>query len=146
MILLTLCPELAACPSFAEYESTSIAIDIELLRLYAEETCSYTVSGPPDFYNPFLHEVLPMAFSDHLILDAVLALGGMSARVSEESDIIETRALECYGAAMHQLRIALAAFTPGDDSEAVRLFVATMLLCLHEVCYSFLIMGVMTVY
>ncbi|KAL2071014.1 hypothetical protein VTL71DRAFT_14040 [Oculimacula yallundae] len=103
-----------------------------LLRLYMDRVTPLLISLPKDLPNPFLQDVIPLAFSDTLIMNAILNVGGFELDMDASSGEIETKRLKCYGAAINELKVALTEWSTGVRHDPMRLLLATLLLCLHE--------------
>lgn len=113
----------------------SHAMSQRFLQLYIDRTVPALHWTPPGSANPFLQHVIPLVFQDTLIMNAVLAVGGISGALGEEDSKAEAQRLHCYGQAIKELKLALTNWSSGNGPEAVRLLLATILLCLHEVSY-----------
>ena len=106
-----------------------------LLQLYVEYICPRLLSAPPGYPNPFLQDVLPLANSDTLIMNAVLALGGSKLSSSRNRQDDE-RVLECYGEAIRELKLQLTRWVEGsvtEERDCLRVFLTIILLCNFEV-------------
>ncbi|KAK7890837.1 hypothetical protein LTR67_008049 [Exophiala xenobiotica] len=103
-----------------------------LLRLYVDRTSILLLSTPPNPSNPFVRHVIPLAFSDPLIMNVVLAVGGFPWYAGEDNRKVEALRLRYYGDAIRGLKLALTDWSTGRNRDAVRLLLATILLCLHE--------------
>jgi len=79
--------------------------------------------------------MLPLAHSDPLILNVVLALGGSIISSSPSTRQEEEQALQCYGKAINEPNLRLTNWVQrsADDSDCIRLFLTIILLCHLEV-------------
>ncbi|OQU96358.1 Fungal specific transcription factor domain-containing protein [Cladophialophora immunda] len=100
-----------------------------LLGLFVEKTVHQLFGAPPAIPNPFLYDLIPIAFSDSLVMNALLSVGGYPGA---GTDLVEPRRLRCYGKALKELKTATAEWSFGRTRDAVRLLLTSYLLCLHE--------------
>jgi hypothetical protein len=105
----------------------------QLLHFYVEFTCPQLLSMPPEFSEPFLAAVLPWAFSDPLILNALLAAGAFPKALGQEPKGVEAKSLQHYWRAIRELKVALTDWETGYDGDPLRLLLITLLLRQHEV-------------
>ncbi|KAL4971423.1 fungal-specific transcription factor domain-containing protein [Aspergillus desertorum] len=106
-----------------------------LLNLYITKIVPHLLCAPKNFVNPFLHDVVPMAFEDPLIMNAVLALGGSVLGVRPATTKDDERfVLQCYGQAIRDLKLGLTAWSVVSSGrwETLRLFLTVLLLCHYE--------------
>lgn len=129
-------PLFAALPLAGIYGEASQ----RLLQRYIELFSPLFIAAPSGYVNPWIDDVIPMAFSDSMIMNAVLTVGGTCMWNFEEATRAEERcALECYGKVIKQLKLKLTDWAsrsvddPVDNSVVVSVFLTTMLLCQHEV-------------
>jgi len=85
--------------------------------------------------NPFVSYVLPLAHSNDLIMQAVLALSGVHLCFSSSSTEVKTATWTHYALALRNIKNDLSKKLNGDDVDILHLLLATLLLCLVEVCY-----------
>lgn len=104
-----------------------------LLQLYTEKTASLFLSPPEDFCDPFLFDVIPMAFGDPLVMDAVLSMGGFPLTTNERIDSIESQRMHHYGKALKGLKLSLTSWNEKRSEDPLRLLLTTVFLCQYEV-------------
>ncbi|OJZ83022.1 hypothetical protein ASPFODRAFT_35594 [Aspergillus luchuensis CBS 106.47] len=107
-----------------------------LLQTYVDEIVPRILCTPEGFRNPFVQDVLPIAFSDMLVMNAVLAVGGSTRDVGHPvSRAEEKEVLQYYGQAIRELKLELTKWTAGTPGEweAVRLFLTVLLLSHYEI-------------
>ncbi|KAL4769301.1 fungal-specific transcription factor domain-containing protein [Aspergillus nidulans var. acristatus] len=100
-----------------------------------EQIVPYMLCAPKEFANPFIQDVLPMAFSDPLIMNAVMALGGSTLGVHQPIDQeVKISFFKSYGDAINELKHRLAhwAADQSSESEGIRIFLAVLLMCHYE--------------
>ena len=84
--------------------------------------------------SPFLTHVVPLAYANDLTMQSVLALSGAHLTfIRDFDDQIQYATWTHYVAAVRGLREELDIFVPGDDSKALQLLLAAILLCHYEV-------------
>lgn len=108
------------------------------MQTYVDRIAPRFLSIPKGFRNPFVQDVLPMASADTLVMNAVLAVGGSTHDVGRPVGRPEEReVLQHYGQAIRELELGLTKWVAGTPGEwdAVRLFLAVILLGHYEVCY-----------
>ncbi|KAB8217745.1 fungal-specific transcription factor domain-containing protein [Aspergillus novoparasiticus] len=126
----SLIPSISTLPSlFPESESMSVG----LLQLYVEQTTGFILSVPEDFRDPFIYDVIPLAFEDTLVRNAVYCLGGIPLPQQNQNHPLEIRRLHHYAYAVKQLKDALTEWNNGSNKGALRLLLTTTLLCQYEV-------------
>lgn len=106
-----------------------------LLQRYVEQITPHILTISRGTQNPFVKDVLPLAFSDALVMNAVLAVGGSAVTPTEADKAEEERILQCYGEAVGGLKSNLTDWIAGTEekSDSVRLFLTIVLLVLFEV-------------
>lgn len=111
------------------------SISQRLLQRYVEQITPFLLTVPVGSPNPFVGDVLPLAFSDVLVMNAVLAVGGSVVMTIGADKTEEERILQCYGEAIRGLKSKLADWIAGSlgESECVRLFLTIILLAVYEV-------------
>lgn len=91
-----------------------------------------------DSQNPFLHTILPVALSDELLMNSILALSGvhLMQRVPQLDLHVQFLASSSYTRALKQLRIALSDLTRNGSSVdgAWRALLIVLIFYLLEVC------------
>lgn len=111
-----------------------------LLQHYLGATSGLLVAKPP-FSNPFVTLVLPLTFSDDLLMHSVLALSGTHLSFKKGDDLdIQLATHQHYASVLQNLKATLAARTartadtPEEDIErSLRLLLVLMILCYVEV-------------
>lgn len=104
-----------------------------LLELFVQRTAHQILGSPSVLQNPFINELIPVALSDHLIMNALLSVGGYPCITPDGEKFIEGKRLQCYVRALQDVKVATAEWSSGRGRDPVRLLLATHLLCLHEV-------------
>lgn len=106
-----------------------------LLQHYLNATSGLLVAKPL-FNNPFVTLVLPLTFSDELLMHSVLALSGTHLSFKKGDDVdIQLATYKHYALLLQKLRVALTAHHFQDDVEkSLRLLLVLMVLCYVEVC------------
>lgn len=85
--------------------------------------------------NPFLTHMLPMAFSDELILHSLLALGGAHLECKQSSPEISTWVCRYYGRVICRLQDIISQ-KPNEPIEWPRALLALLILYVIGVCQS----------
>ncbi|OBT81378.1 hypothetical protein VE02_10233 [Pseudogymnoascus sp. 03VT05] len=80
--------------------------------------------------NPFLAELIPVAFTHDIVFEAILTLSGIHYAESNNIPVDETTWLH-YGQAIQSLKFKLTSFVSGDDT-GLMLLVTALLLCTIE--------------
>ncbi|KAE9373348.1 hypothetical protein N431DRAFT_373734 [Stipitochalara longipes BDJ] len=104
-----------------------------LFAHYSAETASLLCTRP-DAENPFVSYVLPRAYTDSLIMSAVIALSGVHFCHNNRNYNMQCTTWTYYAQAIRGLKHELAK-THGDRNSVARLLFATILLC-HIECVS----------
>ena len=103
-----------------------------LLEYYFSET-AHRLSIIRGSGSPYLTCVLPLAQSDPMVMDSVLALSGAHlCHTMNESDLRSASSMH-YALALHQLRHELTRVASGEPSDPVRLLLTILLLVYTEV-------------
>lgn len=103
-----------------------------LLEHFLAKTSRLLV-GRDALRNPYLFSVLPMAYSNPLVMHALLAISGIHRLHIQPSVEIEGATYAHYGKAVEELKTRLAAWTTESPRETLHLFHASTLLCTYEV-------------
>lgn len=104
------------------------------LAHFVVETSGYmTIVSPKK--NPLLTHMLPLAFSDELILHSLLALGGAHLQSKQRSPEINTWVCRHYGRVIYQLQDTLSRKS-SESMEWLRALLALLILYLIGVCPS----------
>ncbi|KAJ5376423.1 hypothetical protein N7509_013309 [Penicillium cosmopolitanum] len=98
------------------------------LAYFVAETSRYLTTVSPE-KNPFLTHLLPLAFSDELILHSLLALGGTHLERRQSSPEISTRVCRHYGHVIYMLQEAISQESI-EPLELVRILLAQLILYL----------------
>lgn len=120
---------LVAPPSFFMDPVSSM-----FLAYFASETSRYLTTVEPE-KNPFLTHMLPMAFSDELILHSLLALGGAHLERKNSSPKINACVCRHYGQVIYQLQDIISR-KPSESIDWLRALLALLTLYLIGVCPS----------
>lgn len=105
------------------------------LAHFVAETSRYMTTVSPE-KNPFLTHLLPLAFSNELILHALLALGGAHLERKQSSSEISTWACRHHGHVIYLLKDAISQESIGP-LEWVQILLVQLVLYLIGVCLSF---------
>jgi hypothetical protein len=111
-----------------------------LLEHFVAKT-SHTLVGRDALRNPFLYSVLPVMYSNPLVMHAVLAISGIHMKHYARRVDVERATYAHYGMAVAQLKARLVTWVGSSDEETTFLFHATILLCIYEVRTRSLIAG-----
>ncbi|OQV01306.1 Fungal specific transcription factor domain-containing protein [Cladophialophora immunda] len=118
---------------FSDGASSMSPHSLLLLQHYLEETSTFLVAKPAH-YNPYVTLVMPLAYSDDLLMHAVLALSGtqLSFKKAREYQIhIATR--RHYSKTLRSLADLVAdQSVRADVQRALRIGVASLILCYVE--------------
>lgn len=101
------------------------------LEYYVAETSRYFMSRS-DQQNPYLTELLPFAYSDDLVLDCILALGGTHLELKTGSPNTALWASWHAVRAVRMLRESIYE-APQSPTQSLRVLLALLLLCSLEV-------------
>ena len=108
-----------------------------LLDHYLKDTAN-RLACLQDSQNPFLHTILPVALSDELLMNSILALSGvhLMQRVPQLDLHVQFLASSSYTRALKQLRVALSDLTRNGSSVdgAWRALLIVLIFYLLEVC------------
>lgn len=121
------CLRLTAPPSFFMDSVSSM-----FLAYFAAETSRYLTTVEPE-KNPFLTHMLPLAFSDELILHSLLALGGTNLQRKNKSPEINACVCRHYGQVIHRLQDTISR-KPSESIDWLRALMALLILYLIGVC------------
>ncbi|OQV06318.1 Fungal Zn2-Cys6 binuclear cluster domain-containing protein [Cladophialophora immunda] len=122
-------------PLTASFLSTERALllnssSILLLQHYLEATSTFLVAKPLSS-NPFITLVLPLAYSDDLLMHAVLALSGTHLSYKKRDDLkIQLATRQHYSLLLRNLRSLFADESSHDDvRRTLRLLLVLVVLC-----------------
>lgn len=122
-----------------------------LYQQYLDVTAEMLTRGPCLDGNPFIHYLLPLAATDSLVLDCILAIGGAHLTVNDTTSTIQrARALEVetrghYATVLSGLQKLLSYQTgqivlPIDEQTGpptpIRILLILLLLCVYDVRLS----------
>lgn len=105
-----------------------------LLQHYLEETSAFLVAKPAQF-NPYVTIVVPLAYSDDLLMHAVLALSGTQLSFRKARDYhIHLATRRHYSEALRMLDTIVAQQSVCEDVQrALRIALVSLILCYVEV-------------
>jgi hypothetical protein len=103
-----------------------------LLEHFVAKT-SHILVGRDALRNPWLYSILPMAYSNPLVMHAVLAISGVHMMHCKPHGDLEQATYAHYGYAITQLKGRLATWRGGSQQETLHLFLAAVLLITYEV-------------
>lgn len=126
-------PDYTILPSLPSEMAKLDTTSRRLLELFVRRTALQILGIPSAVRNPFLCDLVPIALSDRLVMNALLAVGGYPLLQVGEEEVIEKKRLQCYVDALRDLKTATAEWSLGRSRDPVRLLLATHLLCVHEV-------------
>ncbi len=95
-----------------------------------------TIRGPE---NPFITCVIPLARTDSMIMDCVLAISGAHLGCAASGPDIQLASSTHYALALRQFKHTLTKTVSGKDLKPVNLLLTALMLCHVEVCTVFLI-------
>ncbi|KFZ14407.1 hypothetical protein V502_06092 [Pseudogymnoascus sp. VKM F-4520 (FW-2644)] len=102
-----------------------------LLQFYAERIAPLLLAAPHVSLNPFVCDVLPLAFSHQIAMNAILATGAFSLD-SEDTEAV-TKSLHYYGQTVADLKSALVGCDVASFEGTLLLLLVTTLCSLHEI-------------
>lgn len=103
-----------------------------LLSHFVHKTAAQLVAtGPQD--NPLLSRILPWAYSETMIMDAIMALGGAHVSHKTGNQALRHATINHYLSAMRKLKYALTKWDHGAPQSTLRLLTIAILLCQYEV-------------
>lgn len=106
-----------------------------ILNYYIRESCRHLTgkSSCPQFKNPFIWDVIPVAHADEMVMDAVLAIGAVHLAHTLGDREIKKEALSHYGRVLHKMKLRIAHCCVSYEEDAERMLLITVLLCIYEV-------------
>ena len=110
------------------------SVSSRFLAHFVAETSRYMTLVTPE-KNPILTHMLPLAFSDELILHSLLALGGAHLQSKQGSPEINTWVCQHYGRVIYKLRDIISQEL-SKPIEWLRALLALLILYLIGVCPS----------
>lgn len=105
----------------------------ELLGYYLSRTANSMGNGSTEV-NPFVAKLIPLAFSDPLVLQLILAQSAAHRQASEERLPTDEVAQRYYTDSLRMFRAVVGDFVSGKDGNTLVLTVGSLILCLTEVC------------
>jgi len=106
-----------------------------LFNYYVSQTAHQIVAAPVH-NNPFLNIVLPIAFSDHVVMNSVLAIAGAHLRFDETLDQeTVTATWSHHSLVLHDLQLELSRSQLDQENETLRLLLVILLLCMVEASF-----------
>jgi hypothetical protein len=103
-----------------------------LLEHFISKT-SHILVGRDALRNPWLYSILPMAYSNPLVMHAVLAISGVHMMHRKPDVTVKQATYAHYGHAVQQFTGQLATWVGGSQKETLHLFLAAVLLIMYEV-------------
>lgn len=88
--------------------------------------------------NPFLTQLIPIAFSSHIIMHLLMAQSAVHRSI-KEPDFPNTRACSRYSKSIEIYRSSISQYVNGRQSGLLQLGVGALILCFTEVSCCFLI-------
>lgn len=108
----------------------------ELLSYYLSRTANSMGNGSTEV-NPFVAKLIPLAFSDPLVLQLILAQSAAHRQASEERLPTDEVAQRYYTDSLRMFRAVVGDFVSGKDGNTLVLTVGSLILCLTEVGHSY---------
>lgn len=104
-----------------------------LLSHYLSETAPMLATAPVE-KNPFITHVVPLAYTDDLLMHSVLALGGTHLAFKKDSDVqIQIATWQHYSAVVSGLRCELLRLSSDNFRKTWSLLLVLLLVCHYEV-------------
>lgn len=104
-----------------------------LLSHYVSETSSLLSSLPPGGNNSFLTVLMPLCYSDELLMHSLLAISGSHMRFKNTGIEVYAAMYQHYLIAIKFLRGYICDLTTADTSRTIRVLLALMMLSFFEV-------------
>ncbi|KAF2163488.1 hypothetical protein M409DRAFT_68426 [Zasmidium cellare ATCC 36951] len=101
-----------------------------LLSFYLARTATSMSNGSTD-HNPFVVEIIPLAFGNGLILQAILTQSAAHRTVDDRSQGLEI-AHRHYSRSLRLLHQALSSFTGVDETQNIGMAMAALIMCFTE--------------
>lgn len=115
-------------PLLPRLEPTSTS----LLSHYLSRTANSMGNGSTDS-NPFIVQLIPLAFSSELLLYLLLTQSAEHLAISEQ-DMPKSTLRMYYGRSIQLFREGLNNYLAGKEDDALILTIGTLVMCLTEVC------------
>lgn len=127
-------PEIIMGPSLSAALCSGATIqDTELLSYYLSRTANSMGNGSTDV-NPFIAQLVPLAFSQVLVLRLILAQSAAQRYLSAKEQPVSENAQRRYAASLREFRRAIGEYNSGKGENLVIITVGSLILCLTEVC------------
>lgn len=104
----------------------------ELLSYYLERTANSMGNGSTDV-NPFIAKLIPLGFSDPLVLQLILAQSAAHRQASAEREPTDQIAQRYYTDSLRMFRNVVSEYVSGKEENTLVLTVGSLILCLTEV-------------
>ncbi|KAF7552442.1 hypothetical protein G7Z17_g4306 [Cylindrodendrum hubeiense] len=104
----------------------------ELLSYYLERTANSMGNGSTDV-NPFIAKLIPLGFSNPLVLQLILAQSAAHRQASDERYPTDQIAQRYYTDSLRMFRNVVSEYVSGKDDNTLVLTVGSLILCLTEV-------------
>lgn len=122
---------LARTPSMSSASLLMMPGSWTLLQHFLSRTANYLTTTPAQ--NAFVTYLLPMAMSDDMIMNSVLALSASHLALASGDAHFKTAALEHHTLACRDHKRRITHIVNGLEAEAVPLLLTSLLFCLLEV-------------
>jgi hypothetical protein len=104
-----------------------------ILSFYLSRTANCMGNGSTDS-NPFLSTLIPLAFSDQLVLQLLLAQGAAHRQVGQAQTNGDQIAQRYYTGSLRLFRSAIREYISGKSTDKLVLATGSLILSLTEVC------------
>ncbi|KPM39700.1 hypothetical protein AK830_g6877 [Neonectria ditissima] len=104
----------------------------ELLSYYLSRTANSMGNGSTDV-NPFIAKLIPLGFSNPLVLQLILAQSAAHRQASAERQPTDQVAQRYYTDSLRMFRTVVNEYVSGKDENTLVLTVGSLILCLTEV-------------
>ncbi|PHH90454.1 hypothetical protein CDD83_3629 [Cordyceps sp. RAO-2017] len=104
----------------------------ELFSFYLARTANSMGNGSTDV-NPFIAKLVPLAFSNPLVLQLILAQSAAHRQVSSDAEPGGEIAQQYYTDSLRMFRNVVDEYVSGNDENTLTLTVGSLILCLTEV-------------